>query len=287
MFMINQQPTTYRKITQVIEYLQHNSTKQYNLDEIAQNLDLSLTDLQWLFNDWAEVEFEKFLKSIGLEYVKKILNNSPSENDENKDTLELLGMVRLPNLPLIIEEMTPDEYENKGERLTINYNIAETIFGDILVASTQKGICYMAFFDDQQVPFLSLKKRFPNATFVQQTDDIQQNALKFDLQHGSIIDPIKLHLKGTDFQINVWKALLKIPMGSLATYGNIAEIIQNPNAARAVGTAIGCNPIAYLIPCHRVVQSSGLFGGYRWGTTRKVVINGWEACKVTPSVTKK
>jgi len=287
MFMIKQLPTMYRKITQVVDYLQHNSTKQYNLDEIAQNLDLSFTDFQRLFNDWAGVSPVKFLKYIGVEYVKQILNNSPSENDENKDTLELLGMVRLPNLPLIIEEITSNEYEDKGKSLIINYSFAESIFGDILVASTKKGICYMAFFDDQQVPFLSLKKRFPNATFVQQTDDIQQNALKVYTHNRDTIDPIKLHLKGTDFQINVWKALLKIPMGSLATYGNIAEIIQNPNAARAVGTAIGSNPIAYLIPCHRVVQASGLFGGYMWGTTRKVVINGWEACKVEASGTIK
>jgi AraC family transcriptional regulator of adaptative response/methylated-DNA-[protein]-cysteine methyltransferase len=141
----------------------------------------------------------------------------------------------------------------------------------------------MGFSDNKQIAFSELVKRFPKASFIQQTDDIQQNALQIYTQDWSKIDKIKLHLKGTDFQLKVWEALLKIPTGDLATYGNIARLIRKPKASRAVGTAIGSNPVAYLIPCHRVIQSTGIFGGYMWGTTRKTAIIGWEASKINTS----
>lgn len=173
--------------------------------------------------------------------------------------------------------MTPGEYKNKGENLTINYSLTESKFGRILVASTRKGICYMGFFDNKETAFSALQKRFPKASFIQQTDEIQQNVLQIYTQDWSKINKVKLHLKGTDFQLKVWEALLKIPTGNLATYGNIAKSIKKPNASRAVGTAIGNNPIAFLVPCHRVIQSTGMFGDYMWGTTRKTAIIGWEA----------
>lgn len=141
----------------------------------------------------------------------------------------------------------------------------------------------MGFSDDEQIAFLAVKKRFPKASFTHKMDDIQHNALQIYSQDRSKIKTIKLYVKGTGFQVSVWKALLKIPMGKLTSYGDIAEIIQKPKAARAVGTAIGSNPIAFIIPCHRVIQSSGIFGGYMWGRTRKTAMIAWEAFKVKAS----
>ena len=192
----------------------------------------------------------------------------------------LSGTGRLHDLFIKIEGMTPGEFKNGGVNLFINYSYAETPFGNILVASTPKGICYMAFADDEQQALIDLQHHFPKAHFKQMLDIIQQNALYIFTHDWSKLHQIKLHLRGTDFQLKVWETLLKIPLGQLSTYGTIAEKIKNPNASRAVGTAIGSNPVAFLIPCHRVIQATGIFGGYMWGPVRKTAIIGWEAAKV-------
>lgn len=191
----------------------------------------------------------------------------------------LSGTSRLHDLFVNIEGMTPGEYKNGGENLHINYSFAESPFGNIIVASTTKGICHIAFYDDENIALANLQRQFPAAQYQQILDKEQQNALYIFSHDWSKLHQIKLHLKGTDFQLKVWEALLKIPMGKLATYGNIAEQLQNPNASRAVGTAIGDNPVAFLIPCHRVIQSSGALGGYHWGVNRKTAMIGWEAAK--------
>jgi AraC family transcriptional regulator of adaptative response/methylated-DNA-[protein]-cysteine methyltransferase len=191
----------------------------------------------------------------------------------------LSGTIRLHDLFVNIEGMTPGEYKNGGERLSINYSFVESPFGDIIVAATPKGICHMAFADKPTDAFCILKERFPNARYTQMVDTIQQNAIFIFTQDWNKLGEIKLHLKGTDFQLKVWETLLKIPMGRLSTYGDIALKLNNPNASRAVGTAIGDNPVAFLIPCHRVIRSSGELGGYHWGLNRKAAIIGWEAAK--------
>jgi AraC family transcriptional regulator of adaptative response/methylated-DNA-[protein]-cysteine methyltransferase len=191
----------------------------------------------------------------------------------------LSGTSRLHDLFINIEGMTPGEYKNGGENLSINYSFAESPFGNMLVASTSKGICHMAFADDEQEALAMLKKNFPNAHYRQMVDLIQQNALYIFSKDWKNLDKIKLHLKGTTFQLKVWEALLKIPMGKLSTYGNIAGKLHHPRAHRAVGSAVGNNPVAFLIPCHRVIQSSGAFGQYHWGSNRKTAMIGWEAAK--------
>jgi AraC family transcriptional regulator of adaptative response/methylated-DNA-[protein]-cysteine methyltransferase len=180
--------------------------------------------------------------------------------------------------------MTPGEYKNGGAALHINYSYAASPFGNILVASTSKGICYMSFSDDEERSLNDLKGRFPNATFKRFLDNVQQNALYIFTHDWTKLSQIKLHLKGTAFQLKVWETLLKIPMGELTSYGNIAGQITRPNASRAVGTAIGSNPVAFLIPCHRVIQSGGAPGGYMWGLTRKSAIIGWEAARLNKAV---
>ena len=273
----------YGRIAEAIDYIKQNFTEQPTLEEVAEKVHLSPFHFQRLFTDWAGVSPKKFLQYISVQHAKQILNNSQSTLFETAYKTGLSGTGRLHDLFVKIEGMTPGDYKNKGENLTIHYSFAESLFGRILVASTRKGICYMGFSDDNQMAFSELEKRFPKASFIQQMDDIQQNALQIYTKDWSKIDTIKLHLKGTDFQLKVWEALLKIPMGNLTTYGNIAETIQKPKASRAVGTAIGSNPIAFLIPCHRVIQSTGVFGGYMWGTTRKTAIIGWEASKASTS----
>ncbi|MGL5830703.1 MAG: methylated-DNA--[protein]-cysteine S-methyltransferase, partial [Candidatus Altimarinota bacterium] len=185
---------------------------------------------------------------------------------------------RLHDLFIKIEGMTPGEYKNGGENLLINYSYADSQFGKTLLASTNKGLCYIAFADDE-IAFEELQQKFPQAKYQQQIDSFQQNALEFFTKSRSKKSPLKLHLKGTPFQIKVWEALLTIPAGQLSTYGKIAQKINNPKACRAVGTAIGDNPISYLIPCHRVIQSTGIFGNYHWGPERKTAMIAWEAAQ--------
>ena len=172
------------------------------------------------------------------------------------------------------------QYKNGGESLSINYSFAKSPFGEIFIASTDKGICCMEFADDHDAAFNSLRKKFPNARFTSIVDEVQQNALFIFTQDWSKLKEIKLHLKGTDFQLKVWETLLKIPVGGLTTYGDIAAGINNPRACRAVGTAVGENPVAFLIPCHRVIRASGELGNYHWGEIRKSAMIGWEAAKV-------
>src|SRR3546814_778992 len=191
----------------------------------------------------------------------------------------LSGTSRLHDLFVNIEGMTPGEYKNGGKQLSINYSWAESPFGLLIVASTEKGVCYMAFGESRQQTLESLTAMFPNACFRHQTDVAQQNAMFIFQDDWNHLPEIKLHLKGTPFQLKVWETLLKIPMGKLITYGDIANKLGNPRASRAVGTAIGSNPIAFLIPCHRVIQSTGAIGGYMWGSTRKAAIIGWEGAK--------
>jgi AraC family transcriptional regulator of adaptative response/methylated-DNA-[protein]-cysteine methyltransferase len=277
--MTEQQNINYRRIAEAIEYIKINFKEQPNLDDVAKRVHLSQFHFQRLFSEWVGTSPKKFLQYTTVEYAKTLLKENQATLFETAHETGLSGTGRLHDLFINIEGMTPAEYKNGGKALTINYSYAESPFGNILVASTEKGICYMAFADDEQIAFATMQNQFPNANFRQMVDMLQQNALYIFSQDWTKLNQIKLHLKGTDFQLKVWQTLLKIPLGQLATYGAIANKIENPNASRAVGSAIGSNPVAFLIPCHRVIQSSGIFGGYRWGSTRKTVIIGWEAAK--------
>lgn len=277
--MKDQSQTNFIRITEAINYLKTNFKVQPSLDEIAAHLYLSPFHFQRLFTEWAGVSPKKFLQYISLEHAKYILKDKQATLFDAAFETGLSGTSRLHDLFINMEGMTPGEYKNGGENLCINYSYAESTFGNILVAATLKGICYMAFVEDGMDAFVALQRHFPNAHFKQMVDKIQQNALYIFKQDWAKINNIKLHLKGTDFQLKVWETLLKIPLGQLTTYGKIAASIENIHAARAVGTAIGSNPVAFLIPCHRVIQSSGLLGGYMWGTTRKSAMIGWEAAK--------
>ncbi len=277
--MIEQEQNNFSRIAEAISYIKDNFKTQPGLDEIAEKIHLSPFHFQRVFTEWAGVSPKKFLQYITVEYAKNILKDNQATLFDAAIETGLSGTSRLHDLFVNIEGMTPGEFKNGGENLIINYSYAESPFGNILVASTSKGICHMAFTDREQEALRVLQKKFPNAKYRQMVDLIQQNALYIFTHDWSKLNQIKLHLKGTDFQLKVWETLLKIPMGRLTTYGNIAKQISIPAASRAVGSAIGSNPIAFLIPCHRVIQSGGTFGGYMWGTTRKTAIIGWEAAR--------
>ncbi len=277
--MSEQEYINYDRIANAITYIKKHYKNQPSLDEVAEKVNLSPYHFQRLFKQWAGVSPKKFLQYTSVENAKKLLDEKKSTIVDATMEIGLSGTGRLHDLFVNIEGMTPGEYKNGGERLLINYSYAQSPFGMVMVASTEKGLCHIAFIDDKKKAFYELKKRFPNATYQQRVNQLHVNALMIFANDWSQISKIKLHLKATDFQLKVWDALLKIPMGQLSSYGRIANQIQNPRASRAVGTAIGSNPIAFLIPCHRVIQSSGVIGDYMWGNTRKTVIIGWEASK--------
>lgn len=277
--MNEQQEINYTRIAEAIEYIKINFKDQPNLEEVAEQVHLSPFHFQRLFSEWAGTTPKKFLQYTSIEHAKKLLKDQQATLFDTAFETGLSGTGRLHDLFVNIEGMTPAEYKNGAKNLSINYSFAESPFGNIIVASTPKGVCYIAFYEDETKALLDLKQKFPNANFQQKLDLSQQNALFIFQNDWSKLSEIKLHLKGTDFQLKVWETLLKIPMGNLSTYGKIAEKIGNTNASRAVGTAIGSNPVAFLIPCHRVIQSSGNIGGYMWGNTRKTAIIGWESAK--------
>ncbi len=277
--MKEQEQTNFSRIAEAISYIKDNFKTQPGLDEVAEKIHLSPFHFQRIFTEWAGVSPKKFLQYISVGYAKNILKNKQATLFDAAFETGLSGTSRLHDLFINIEGMTPGEFINGGENLFINYSYAESPFGNILVASTARGICHMSFSDNEQEALKALHKSFPNAKYKQMVDLIQQKALYIFTHDWSKLSKIKLHLKATDFQLKVWETLLKIPMGRLSTYGNIAKQINIPGASRAVGSAIGSNPIAFLIPCHRVIQSSGTFGGYMWGSTRKTAIIGWEAAK--------
>lgn len=270
----------YQKIADAINYIKDNFKAQPSLDDIAASVHLSPFHFQKLFTEWAGVSPKKFLQYTSVQYAKSLLQQPSTTLFDTAIETGLSSSSRLHDLFVNIEGMTPGEYKNGGEHLQIKYSFANTIFGDIVIASTQKGVCYIAFIEDAAIGFTDLQAHFLKANFIQQTDELQLQALSIFSKDWQQLQQIKLHLKGTDFQLKVWEALLKIPMGQLTTYGNIANTINSPKASRAVGTAIGSNPVAFLIPCHRVIQTTGNIGGYMWGPTRKTAIIGWEAATI-------
>ena len=278
--MEEQQKIDFERIASAIDYIKINFKSQPTLEQVAAHVFLSPHHFQRMFTRWAGTSPKKFLQYISVEYAKSLLSENKKTLFDTSIESGLSGSSRLHDLFISIEGMTPGEYKNGGENLNINYDFFQSHFGKIIVASTNKGICHLAFTDDEQIAAQALIKRFPNAFFQKKADNLQKKAAGIFSADWNNLPLIKLHLKGSEFQLKVWEALLKIPVGKLTTYGKIAGDIKMPKASRAVGTAVGANPVAWLIPCHRVIQSSGIFGGYHWGTVRKAAIIGWEAAKI-------
>lgn len=282
--MKEQLQLNYNRIAKTIEFISNNFRDQPDLSEVAKQVHLSPFHFQRLFSEWAGTTPKKFLQYISVEHAKLMLKYKRATLFDAAFETGLSGTGRLHELFINIEGMTPAEYKNGGKNISINYYFFESPFGKLIIASTSKGICFMTFEDDETKAFNELQNHFPNATFLKQSDLQQQNALSVFQNNRTNLARIKLHIKGTTFQLKVWEALLKIPMGKLSTYGNLAAQIGNTKAYRAVGTALGNNPVAYLIPCHRVIQSTGNIGGYKWGSVRKTAIIGWECAATDDNV---
>ena len=277
--MNDQNRNNYYRIAKAIEFISDNFKEQPNLKELAEEVNLSQYHFQRLFTEWAGTSPKKFLQFVSLQHAKKKLQQENSLFDTAFET-GLSGTSRLHDLFVKIEGMSPADYKNGGKNLKINFSYSTSQFGNLIIASTDKGVCHLSFFDnDKEDAFDTLKSEYPNAEFIETKDEPQRNALKIFESDQGAINQIKLHLRGTEFQLKVWEALLKIPSASLVSYNLISELIHKPNSSRAVGNAIGRNPIAYIIPCHRVIRSTGKLGGYRWNTTRKTALIGWEQTK--------
>ena len=276
--MKSQQELNYNRIADAIRFIKKNYRTQPKLEEIAEHINMSPFHFQRMFSEWAGTTPKRFLQYLNIEYAKKILKETHATLFDTACELGLSGTGRLHDLFINIEGMTPGEYKNGGLALNINYSFADTPFGKIIAASTDKGVCHMAFVDEgERRAFDHLRSIFPNAKYVLSPDTKQQHALSVFDRDWNRLEEIKLHLKGTEFQLKVWETLLKIPAGGLATYAYLATKSGYNGACRAVGTAVGKNPVAFLIPCHRVIKATGEPGNYHWGKMRKNAIIGWEA----------
>lgn len=277
--MAGQLQSNYYQIVEAIDHIQASSNRQHSLYEPNESADSDPSEFQGLFMEWAGVSPGEFMKYLEKNYIRKLLEDQRALFDASYQK-GLSDTGHLHEDWVSIERMTPDECNNGGENLSIHYSHTESPYGNVLVAFTKTGICHAAFFENKQQALTDLKARFPKARYDQEIDEMQRNAMANLAGDGNKTMPVKLHLKGTSFQFQVWEALLKIPVGRLSTYGTIAKEINRPQAARAIGAAIGSNPVAFLIPCHRVIHSSGSRGGYRWGSNRKAVMIGWEAARI-------
>jgi AraC family transcriptional regulator, regulatory protein of adaptative response / methylated-DNA-[protein]-cysteine methyltransferase len=258
----------YLRVEQAILYLENHYKEQPSLEELAVNIGLSEYHFQRLFTRWAGVSPKRFLQFLTKENAKGLLDRSENLLDTTHQTgLSSLG--RLHELFVTTEAVTPGEYKSRGAGVTIHYGIHPTPFGKCLIATTDRGICHLGFVQTSEGD--AIDNLVADWKQAKMTEDYKSTAPLvepiFDLGYRG--NPLNVHLRGTNFQLKVWEALLQIPTGTATSYEGIAERIAKPTATRAVGTAIGHNPIAVLIPCHRVIRKVGEFGNYRYGASRK------------------
>lgn len=256
----------YDTIAKAIELITTNKLKSPSDEELAKALGISASHLRKVFTEWVGITPKQFSRYLSLEYSKGLLKEQKNHLTTSYKT-GLSSSGRLHDLFVDIEAMTPGEYQNHGEKLTISYSTFESKFGPCLVASTPKGITNIIFAEHENA-VSELRGRWKKTKLVHKLTSNQKPVIQYltDLKPTS---KIKLHLHGTNFQIKVWEALLSIPHGQVSTYGAIAEQAGFPGAFQATGGAVGDNPIAYIIPCHRVLKSTGEISGYRWGVERK------------------
>ncbi|MFK8067819.1 MAG: methylated-DNA--[protein]-cysteine S-methyltransferase [Gammaproteobacteria bacterium] len=276
--MTDNKRSDYERVATAIEYISEHVKDQPSLDQIAEQINLSPQHFQRLFSRWAGVSPKRFLQALTVEHAKKRLEDSTLL--EKTHDLGLSSTARLHDHFVTLEAMTPGEFKSKGQGLQINYGVHDSQFGEVFLATTQRGICHLIFPDQKQrqadidQALVEIKQKFIFSDLVQDQKTTKEMVEKiFSTQR----EKLSLITVGTNFQINVWKALLKIPSGQLSTYGAIAKQLENPKASRAVGSAVGANPISYIIPCHRVIASTGIIGHYRWGKTRKKAMLVWES----------
>jgi AraC family transcriptional regulator of adaptative response/methylated-DNA-[protein]-cysteine methyltransferase len=270
----------YDRIADAIDFIARRVDSQPTLNETAAHLHLSPFHFQRVFCRWAGVTPKRFLQVLTLERAKQLLNESRPLL-EVSDSLGLSSGSRLYDHFVHLEAVTPGEYKTGGAGLTIEYAVHDSPFGKAFIAVTPKGVCKLSFLDGVEADehLTDVHKKWPNA-LVRENRHRTHAVIKTMFGETKKPDlPLSLHVSGTNFQISVWKALLQIAPATVASYSQVATAIGHPGSARAVGLAVGANPVAFLIPCHRVIQQSGKLGGYHWGETRKQAIHAWESAR--------
>jgi AraC family transcriptional regulator of adaptative response/methylated-DNA-[protein]-cysteine methyltransferase len=268
----------YQVIERALHYIATQAKTDLDLNTIAAHVNLSPFHFQRVFKEWAGVSPKQFMQFLNIEHAKSLLNHEPTTDITYSVGLSSPG--RLHDLFVSIEAMTPAEFRDGGKGLAINYSFHTSKFGDYLIASTSRGICALSFIESKETALAELTQKWSGATLTEGSDAYQQTVIDYLTHHLPGKDKIKLHLKGTNFQLKVWQALLNIPEGALRSYAQLATSIDS-KAFRAVGTAISDNPVAFVIPCHRVINSIGRIGNYRWGKERKMSMIGWEAAHIS------
>lgn len=269
----------YETVRRVIEMITLDYREQPSLEVIAAEIGQSPTQLQKLFTRWAGLSPKAFLQAVTIDHAKRLLGQEGLPLLETSYEVGLSGPGRLHDLFVTHEAMSPGEWKAKGGGLTIRYGFHNSPFGIALVMATDRGLAGLAFADQggEQEALNDMTRRWPNATYVEDRDaTIPYVGRVFDRQQWLCDRPLRVVLIGTDFQMRVWQSLLKIPYGRAVTYSDVASDIGQPTANRAVGAAVGANPISFVVPCHRAVARNGALTGYHWGLTRKRAMLGWE-----------
>ena len=272
----------YERIEKAIQFLAANFHSQPSLKEIAAKIHMSEYHFQRLFSRWVGISPKRFLQYLTKEYAKTLLEKSINLLDVTYES-GLTSPGRLHDLFVTCEAVTPGEYKAKGEGLDISYGYHATPFGDCMLAKTDRGICGLSFVqnNDRQSVFADLEVRWQNAKLIENPDATQSFIQRiFNPPERKDSTPLHLVLSGTNFQIKVWEALINIPMGAVVSYEHVAAFIGMPKASRAVGNAVGQNPVSFVIPCHRVIRKTAEFGNYGGGVARKLAILGWEAVQM-------
>jgi AraC family transcriptional regulator, regulatory protein of adaptative response / methylated-DNA-[protein]-cysteine methyltransferase len=279
---LSQAAMDYQRIERALRFLNGSYLRRPTLDEIAAHVHLSPFHFERLFQRWAGTSPKRFLQYLTKEHAKALLHDSRSLLDAAYGS-GLSGTGRLHDLFVSCEAVTPGEYKLHGASVSIEYGFHPTPFGECLLAKTERGICALRFLaaSSTAVALRELRDEWPAAEFVRDDSETGELCRQIFARAGNDAGtPFHLHLRGTNFQLKVWQALLTIPTGQLTNYRDLAAKIGAPRASRAVGSAVGRNPIAYLIPCHRVIRSLGVIGDYRWGRERKQAMIGWEGAAV-------
>lgn len=271
-------------IARAIRFLEKTHAQQPSLDQIASHVGMSKFHLQRLFTRWAGVSPKRFLQFLTVESAKSRLRQTDSVLQTSLE-VGLSGPSRLHDLFVSLEAVTPGQFKSGGEGLEVRWGTHETPFGPVLLGATARGLCWLSFLaggDQDLADALSqLQTQWPTARLVYDADGAKETLPRIFPSSDGLppTESLSLFVKGTNFQVKVWQALLSVPPGALTTYGRLARVIGQPRGARAVGSAVARNPLAYVIPCHRVIRESGHFGKYRWGADRKKAILGWEASR--------
>ena len=270
----------YQRIEQAIRYLEQNFREQPSLTEVASAVHLSPFHFQRLFTRWAGISPKRFVQFLTMEHAKSLLKESASVLDASLES-GLSGPGRLHDLFVSLEAVSPGEFKEGGKGIEIAYGFCTSPFGECLMASTERGLCHLSFIREagRGERIVKLQRNWPHARLVENPEALREPRDRVFSEKHRTGNSIGLIVRGTNFQIRVWRALLEIPAGSLQSYQDLANRLEIPSAVRAVASAVGANPISYLIPCHRVVRKSGHLGGYDGGLLRKRALIGWESAR--------